>query len=315
MFDRLRQFLQRTLKVPPEPEPPAGAPGSLRVFRAGRNFYHLKLAGWGLGQAGALAGIVFSLGFLARIEREAETFKAASRAEAAAAAARLAAAESTPESAPAASETSGQSTEKGGAPAARKKSRQNSRDGAKQALGRIVERSPTWLFPLLTFLEYGGVLLYLIQIPLTFAMVRLDYELRWYMVTDRSLRIRSGLLTVQESTMSFANLQQVMVTQGPLQRLLGLADVKVRSAGGGGEEHPATAGDSMHQGVLHGITNASEVRDLILDRLRRFRQAGLGDPDDTPGDDTTAAAASAPDSPLAAARDLLAEARALRQVL
>ena len=82
-----------------------------------------------------------------------------------------------------------------------------------------------------TVVEGIGVILYLIQIPITYAMARLDYELRWYIVTDRSLRIRAGLWSLQESTMSFANLQQVEVRQGPLQRLLGIADVRVQSAG------------------------------------------------------------------------------------
>ena len=120
--------------------------------------------------------------------------------------------------------------------------------------------------------------------------------------------------------MSFANLQQVEIMQGPIQRLLGIADLRVQSAGGGGgvtkcHEHH----DSLHTGVFHGVDNAQEIRDLILDRLRHFRETGLGDPDDHP--------ASAPEAPavatnpsgggdaLAAAQELLAEARELRRTL
>ena len=82
--------------------------------------------------------------------------------------------------------------------------------------------------------------------------------------------------------MSFANLQQVVVSQGPLQRLLSIADVRVQSAGGGGgssNEH-SKKDDSLHSGVFHGVDNAHEIRDLILRRLSQFREAGLGDPDD-----------------------------------
>ena len=84
------------------------------------------------------------------------------------------------------------------------------------------------------FFEVGGLIFYVFQLPATFVLEKLDYEMRWYMVTDISLRIRHGIWKVNESTMSFANIQQVEVSQGPLQRLLGLADVKVQSAGGGG---------------------------------------------------------------------------------
>ena len=69
------------------------------------------------------------------------------------------------------------------------------------------------------------------------AVVRLDYEKRWYLVTDRSLRVREGVMTVREMTVTFANIQNVAVMQGPIQRMLGLADVKVETAGGG-VSHP-----------------------------------------------------------------------------
>ena len=97
--------------------------------------------------------------------------------------------------------------------------------------------------------------------------------------------------------MSFANLQQVVVTQGPLQRLLGLADVRVQSAGGGGDTHEKGGGDSLHTGVFHGVDNAGEIRDLILERLRHFRETGLGDPHEL----RTAQSASAATRPPAGA--------------
>lgn len=114
--------------------------------------------------------------------------------------------------------------------------------------------------------------------------------------------------------MSFANIQQVVVSQGPMQRLLGLADVKVKSAGGGDMSgpHGQAEGDDMHSGLFHSVTNATEIRDLILERLRRFREAGLGDPDDK---SAQVAAAPAPTDAIGAARELVAEARALRAAL
>ena len=113
--------------------------------------------------------------------------------------------------------------------------------------------------------------------------------------------------------MSFANIQQVEIRQGPLQRLLGLADVCVRSAGGG-EPAPGARGhgeeSSLHLGVFEGVSNAVEIRDLVLERLRKFREAGLGDPED-------ARAATLPvptgRSVAEAMGELLSEARALRR--
>lgn len=214
MFDRLRTTLLRWLRVPPEPQAPFGDPASVQVFRAGRNYYRLKLLGWIFSQAGAVVGLVAWLGFVFGMRGEVRKF------------------------------------------------------------------AGDWA-ELLWVVEGISVVAFILQIPVTYAMVRLDYELRWYVVTDRSLRIRTGTWKVQEMTMSFANIQHVAVSQGPLQRLLGLADVQVRSAGGGGDQHaqPGQA-ESMHQGLFHCVDNAEAIRDLILERLRRFREAGLGDPED-----------------------------------
>ncbi len=316
MFDRIRDLVLRWLRVPHEPAPPAGAPDSVRVFRAGRNFYKLKLAGWGVGQVGALIGIVVSLWFLAKVESVADTVRDSARKAATAEAALAAARKNAPPEPAEVSPPVEAEPEKTVTKKKSSKNREAAKERAKARLGRFVERSPWWVFPLISLVEYAGVLVYLVQIPITYAIVRLDYEQRWYIVTDRSLRIRSGITTVLESTMSFANLQQVVVTQGPLQRLLGLADVKVQSAGGGGESSEAYHGESsLHSGVFHGVENAEGIRDLILERLRKFRQAGLGDPDDPHSDATDTTATPAPADTIAAAQELLAEARALRQAL
>ncbi|MBM3785760.1 MAG: PH domain-containing protein [Acidobacteria bacterium] len=129
--------------------------------------------------------------------------------------------------------------------------------------------------------------------------LRLDYEMRWYIVTDRSLRTRCGIWSVRELTMTFANIQEIRVNVGPLQRVFGLGDVVVTSAGGGGSEQLGTANIARFAGV----DNANEIRDLMTERLRRYKDTGLGDPD---------APVPAPAGPEDAARFMLAEARALR---
>ena len=63
------------------------------------------------------------------------------------------------------------------------------------------------------------------------------------------------------------------------------------------------------------MDNANEIRDLILERLRRYRETGLGDPDEPPPLPAAPAARNPPPTALAAARELLTETRALRQAL
>lgn len=251
MFSNFKALILDLLKVPPEPQPPAGAPGSLRVFRAAPNYYRLRLLLWLGSQLSALVGLLVALFFLHG------------------------------------SFGSG-----------------------------ILERNPQ-LQPLAIMifgLEGIGIITFVVQIPVTYVATRLNYELRWYLVTDRSLRIRTGVWTVEELTMTFANIQEITVHQGPLQRLLKIADLKVRSAGGGGgagSEGQHTR--ETHVAYFHGVDNAEAIRDLIVAHLRRQRDTGLGDPD-SPAPEELPAVEHA-DDVLEAARAVLAEARALRGTL
>ena len=171
------------------------------------------------------------------------------------------------------------------------------------------------LMTALTVIEAIAVIGFVIQALWTLALLRLDYEQRWYLVSDRSLRIREGIVRMHEKTMTFANIQNVSIQQGPLQRILGIADLQVRTAGGGGgggqHEKGHTLHDDLHVAYFRGVDNAETISETIRERLRRHADSGLGDPDD--------AYHTGPDAPsdqpslLAAARALADEARALRR--
>jgi uncharacterized membrane protein YdbT with pleckstrin-like domain len=134
-------------------------------------------------------------------------------------------------------------------------------------------------------IEGFALAVFLVQLPISLAVTRLDYRLRWYVVTDRAARLREGILVLTEMTFTLVNVQDIRIRQGPLQRLLGIADVELRTAGGsegaggaGGQGHGG--GRNLHLARFRGVDNAEEIRDLVLERMRRVRDAGLGDPDD-----------------------------------
>jgi len=249
----LTRSITRFLKVPPEPEPPLGNPGSVRVFNAAPGYFQYRLVRWGIRQAGAVIGLVVGLAFVT---------------------------------------------------------------GGIEVAAFPMSREVA------TLIEVTGIGFFLIQLPLSFLMVRLDYRYRWYMTTDTSLRIREGITTVRERTMTFANIQNLSLKQGPFQRLFGISDLQVRTAGGGGAESSEESkkghseADNMHLGYFRGVDNAEEIRDLILAQMRGMRDSGLGDPDEP-----AAAWASAPiaavDSSelLAVAQEMLVESKRLRAVL
>jgi hypothetical protein len=162
MVDAIEQPLLGWLRVPPSPAPPEGAPGSLLLFRAGRNYWRWRLLCWA---------------------------------------------------------------------------------GAQVALLLLV------LLPLLALL----LVLFPLQALFTFFAQRLDYQLRWYIVTDRSLRIRAGLWSVVETTMTFANLQDLRIT-----------------AGGSVSKEPGAR--PSHLARFSNIDNAEALRDLLLERLKHYRE-------------------------------------------
>jgi membrane protein YdbS with pleckstrin-like domain len=222
----MRAQLLQWLRVPPEPQPPEGSPDSIRIFRAGRNYYRWLLFVWAL---------TWTAAFLPSLLLLAVT------------------------------------------------------------LGN--KKMPALVHKLFLGGEVVVLAILLVMMPLSFFAQQLVYELRWYIVTDRSLRIRTGIWNVQELTMTFANVQDLRITAGPIQGYLGLADLEVTSAGGG-DDKPGHR-DTAHTARFEGVDNAEQIRDLIQDRLRRYRDAGLGDP-------------AAPITPESAAVELLTEARALR---
>lgn len=111
-----------------------------------------------------------------------------------------------------------------------------------------------------------------------YVAIHLRYDSTWYVLSDRSLRIRRGIWTIHETTITFENVQDVKIHQGPVQRIYGISDVIVETAGGGGSK--TSEGDfsvPSHTGLIEGVDDAARIRDLIMARVRRSRSTGLGD--------------------------------------
>ncbi len=135
-------------------------------------------------------------------------------------------------------------------------------------------------------LEAFGFAVFLLQLPFTWLALRWDYDCRWYLLSDRCLRVQEGILALKEQTFTLANIQDVQVKQNPLQRLFGLWDVEVRTAGGGEDvagEEGAGHQPSLHTAVLKGVEQGARIRDRLLARMSAFKDAGLGEvPRETP---------------------------------
>lgn len=106
--------------------------------------------------------------------------------------------------------------------------------------------------------------------------IHLRYDTTWYVLSDRSMRIRRGIWTIHETTITYENIQNVSIRQGPIERHFGISNILVETAGGGavGHEGAKVVG---HHGLLEGIDNAAKVRNLILAKWQSAKSTGLGD--------------------------------------
>ena len=173
-------------------------------------------------------------------------------------------------------------------------------------MSRALERIPQPYMFTAPALIIGVVI---VQRLFALALVRLDFEKRFYLVTNRSLRVREGVVRLREMTITFANIQNISISQGPIQRLLGIADLRVDTAGGGSQKKEQSGEENLHGVRFRGVNNAEQIRDLINTRLRQLKDSGLGDQDDAPAVPLAMTDTSALAGPL---REILSEASALR---
>ena len=131
--------------------------------------------------------------------------------------------------------------------------------------------------PLLAFL-LGPLFLVVMVLPdiLAYVALHLRYDTTWYVMSGRSLRIRRGIWIIRETTVTFENVQNVELKQGPLQRHFGISNLVVQTAGGGGAQ-TQQGQTNPHVALIEGVANAKEIRDAIMAKVRRSRRAGLGD--------------------------------------
>lgn len=106
--------------------------------------------------------------------------------------------------------------------------------------------------------------------------LHLRYDTTWYVMDDRSLRSRRGVWNLLEHTITFENVQNVHLSRGPVQYLFGIWTIVVETAGAAEGEgaNRYAVGNKM---ILEGIADPTEIREIIMERVRRSRGVGLGD--------------------------------------
>lgn len=79
--------------------------------------------------------------------------------------------------------------------------------------------------------------------------------------------VKKGLINVTRKHVPFRTITNISSRAGPIDRIFGIGTVEIQTAGYSGGPH----GQSGPEEKLEGITFYEEVRDFILQELRRFR--------------------------------------------
>jgi len=138
--------------------------------------------------------------------------------------------------------------------------------------------------------------------------IHLRYDTMWYVLTEHSMRLRRGIWVIGEVTITYENIQNVAVRSGPVQRLFGIADVAVETAGAGAS-HGEPSRAVSNRGLIQGVADAARIRELIMLRVRHSTTAGLGE--EPRPDASTAARGAWTGAHNALLRDIRDELRAL----
>jgi len=113
---------------------------------------------------------------------------------------------------------------------------------------------------------------------IAYVAIHVRYDTTWYILSPRSIRLRNGIWVIRETTFTFENVQNIEITQGPVERWFGFANLRIETAGGGTihTQHGPIA-DGSNVAFLFGLENAHEIRNLVMDRVAASRSTGIGD--------------------------------------
>ncbi len=240
----MKSFVLRFLKIAERPTPPPDADASFELFNPSKRLLMLNWIRWVIRQFWALVGVVFSLAFLGAVDLPQFLQRVASIAD----------------------------QVRQGMPLD---------ENLEIQMGKLAIDTNVTLVELLSWVEVLAIGGFLIQLVVSGFLVNLRWQMHWYMVSDRILGIRKGLGKVNEQTMTIANVQNMKIRQGPLQRLFGISDLEVHTAGGtSSSADGTTSSEQLHVGKFEGLDDAEGLRQTIRTALARSRTAGLGDPDD-----------------------------------
>lgn len=112
---------------------------------------------------------------------------------------------------------------------------------------------------------------------LCFVWAKLTYHFYRYELHDTGFRKESGVIYKKYVTIPYDRIQNIDIDRGILDRILGLSDLKIQTAGTSAtvSRYGVMGGDA--EGKLPGVSMATgeQLRDELIQRARQSRSHGL----------------------------------------
>jgi len=141
----------------------------------------------------------------------------------------------------------------------------------------------------------------LITAPIVAYWIQAFYERARFTFTGDEIIVEKGVWWRRRDIVPYNRITNVSVIQGPISRMLGLATVRVQTAGFSGAAGASSL--QVAEAELFYVENAEELVDRIMDRVRRLRPVAV-----------EAAPEQAPPAE-GLLKDMLAELRRIRELL
>ncbi|MEQ8821071.1 MAG: PH domain-containing protein [Sumerlaeia bacterium] len=97
--------------------------------------------------------------------------------------------------------------------------------------------------------------------PLSFIglpLLYFRYHTMRYRFDDEGIGMKWGILFRREVNLTYARIQDIHITAGPVQRWLGLADIHIQTA----------SGSAAAEMTIEGLQEFEEIRDFLYEKMR-----------------------------------------------
>jgi putative membrane protein len=121
---------------------------------------------------------------------------------------------------------------------------------------------------------YGTILIWVIALAflvLCFVWTKLTYRFYRYELTDMGFRKKFGVIYKKYVTIPYDRIQNVDIYRGIIARILGLSDLNIQTAGGGGRGYGIFGASAERRLPSLSRETAEQLREELIQRTRQSK--------------------------------------------